>query len=179
LIAYKLLREGRVAPFSGVVWPEPGEWIEVAGIDPCRQGIHACRIEDLPLWLGLGELWMVELDDVAVEARKLVARRGRLLRRVEGWDGAAAEKFVAGCEARARSRAENAPELAQFADDIAGGATPAVAGYIAARAAELHRGPPEYDLERKCQADWLADRLGLSGRLVDDRRRRRFRWLGI
>jgi hypothetical protein len=162
LIAYKLLREGRVAPFSGVSWPQPGEWLEAESVEPCRSGIHACRAGDLPLWLGLGELWEVEVNDVVVEERKLVARRGRLVRRVEAWDGETARAFVAACATHARHRAEQAPELARFADDVASGPAPAVAGYIAARMAELHDGPDGYDAERRRQAEWLADALGLA-----------------
>jgi len=27
VIAYKFLRQGRVAPFARIVWPAPGEWL--------------------------------------------------------------------------------------------------------------------------------------------------------
>jgi hypothetical protein len=166
LIAYKLLREGRLAPFSGIRWPRPGEWLEAEAIDPCRSGIHAARAEQLPLWLwlwlGLGELWEVELDDVVVDERKVTARRGRLRRRVEAWNGETARAFVAACATQARQRADHAPELAPFADDVASGPAPAVAGYVAARLAELHGGAAGYDAERRRQGEWLADALGLA-----------------
>ena len=162
MIAYKVLAEGRIGLFSGVTWPPPGEWLEASVVDPCRAGIHACRIDDLPLWLGLGELWEVELDDVLVEERKLVARRGRLVRRVEAWDEDAARAFVAGCRTRTRELAGDAPELAAFADDLSGDKTAGAAGFIAARAAELHGGPDAYDAERRNQAEWLADALGVT-----------------
>jgi hypothetical protein len=60
-------------------------------------GVHACRAEDLPFWLGT-ELWIVELDHVVERARrKLVARKGRLIRRVEDWTPEAAAAFADGC----------------------------------------------------------------------------------
>ena len=59
--AYKFLRAGRVGAFSGEAWPEDGI-IEVDGpLEECRNGVHACRADDLPYWLD-DELWEVELD---------------------------------------------------------------------------------------------------------------------
>jgi hypothetical protein len=50
--------------------------------EPCRVGVHACRIGDLPFWVGFGELWEIELDGrIEDDERKLVATRGRLVRR--------------------------------------------------------------------------------------------------
>src|SRR6516165_7019776 len=112
MIAYKFLQPGRIAPFGGIIWPPEGDWVEVEKVDPCRSGVHACRADDLPYWLGLGELWQVELDEVAVDERKLVARRGRLVRPVEGWNDDTRQAFVAACAERARPRAEQAPEVA-------------------------------------------------------------------
>jgi len=161
VIAYKLLRPGRMAPFSGVVWPPPGEWLEAAELDPCRSGVHAATAAQLPLWLGLGELWEVELDDATVEERKVVARRGRLRRPIDAWDGPAQAAFVAACAAEARRRAAAAPHLAGYARDLAEPLAAADAGFVAARLAELHEGAAGYDAERRRQAEWLADTLGL------------------
>jgi len=81
LIAYKFLDEGAVGPFTGFRWPV-GEWVDAGGVDPCLEGIHACRLRDLPVWIGR-ELWEIELDGGLVEQeRKVVAPRGRLTRRV-------------------------------------------------------------------------------------------------
>jgi hypothetical protein len=162
VIAYKLLRPGRVGPFSGVVWPPPGEWLEAAQLDACRSGIHATTAGQLPLWLGLGELWEVELGDAVVEERKVVARRGRLRRRIDAWDEAAQAAFTAACAAEARRRAADAPDLAGYARDFTDPLTAADAGFVAARMAELHEGADGYDAERRRQADWLADRLDLA-----------------
>lgn len=67
--------------------------------------MHACRVEDLPDWIG-AELWRVELDgDVAVDCGKLVADRGRLLERVAAWDAGAAADVAEGRTLRARDSA--------------------------------------------------------------------------
>ena len=53
----------------------PGPWLETAAARPCREGIHACRPQDLAYWLH-HELWEIELDGDIVEAgRKVVAAR--------------------------------------------------------------------------------------------------------
>jgi hypothetical protein len=157
---FKVLRQGRVAPFSGLVWPEPGEWVEADGLDPCRRGIHACRLRHLPHWLG-PELWEIELDgELSEEGRKVVAPRGRLVRRVEGWDDAAARAYVEACIGEARVRAERSPELAGYTPKP--GPRAAVAGYIVARLAELQDGVEGYEAERERQARWLAAELELE-----------------
>jgi hypothetical protein len=167
--AYKFLRPGRVGPFSGFEWPA-GEWVEAGGGELCVRGIHACRLEDLPYWI-TRELWEIELDGaVHEEARKLVAERGRLVRRVEGWDSDAGRRFAEACAERARERADaaagrRAAGIAGYAGDAAANASKgkvAVVGYIAARAAELDAGVDGYAAERAAQADWLAADLGLA-----------------
>lgn len=99
MIAYKFLNRDRVAPFTGFLWPAPGDgWVELAG-EPslCSRGIHACRVSDLPYWL-TEELWRMELGGAVVEHElKLVAQRGRLLGRVDAWAGAARMRFAEFC----------------------------------------------------------------------------------
>jgi hypothetical protein len=144
VIAYKFLAAGAVAPFTGVPWPppdgrRPGRWLEARGAP--EDGVHACRVRDLPYWFE-DELWRVELDGAIAEAPyQVVGRRGRLLARVSGWDGAAAVAFGAGCADRLRpaltaalragghgagadllSRAEDPAALAAAADRAAAGA---------------------------------------------------------
>jgi hypothetical protein len=84
--AYKFLRAGRRAPFSDLVWPE-NSWVSAQRpLDACGSGIHACRPEHLAYWL-MPELWEIELDgDVLETELKVVAERGRLLRRIDAWD---------------------------------------------------------------------------------------------
>jgi hypothetical protein len=164
MIAHKFLAPGGVAPFSGFVWPtgSPGPWVE-ARPSPCASGIHACAVEDLPYWLH-SELWQIELDGGVRLRHKLVAPRGRLVRRVETWDAAAGQAFAEACAARAAKLAARAPEVEGYAADAATQARNGLAattGFVAARAAELALGPEGYERERAAQSGWLAERLGL------------------
>ena len=167
--AYKCLRPGRVGPFSGYSWPV-GDWVEGDGAILCMQGIHACRTRDLPYWL-TQELWEIELDgQVQQERRKLVADRGRLIQRVEAWNGASAVSFADDCASRAMERAERAKGddaalLGELAGDAAANAAKgeaALVGYIAARSAELDGSVDGYMDERLAQARWLAAELRLA-----------------
>jgi hypothetical protein len=162
--AYKFLGDGSVSPFAAFRWPV-GEWVEAAAADPCRRGIHACRVQDLPFWLG-HELWEIELDgEIVVHRRKVVAPRGRLVRRLTDWNRELLEEFGARVLARTRTRFGAVAVLSGYVGDIqshlASGRVP-LAAFAAARAAELSGGPAEYERERLRQATWLADRLGLG-----------------
>jgi hypothetical protein len=98
--AYKFLRPGRVAPFSGFAWPEAA-WVDADGPpELCRTGIHACRLEHLAYWLA-DELWVVELAGELVESElQVIAPRGRLSRRVGAWDEEARSELAAECVRR-------------------------------------------------------------------------------
>lgn len=164
VIAYKFLDEQGAAPFTGFRWPVD-EWVEAGRADPCGVGIHACRVRDLPVWMGR-QLWEIELDGEVVELeRKLVAPRGRLVRRVSEWNDALLEGFGRFCVTRTRERVGFLPILSGFVVDIdrfvAQRRFP-IAGFAAARAAELRDGPAAYERERLVQAAWLAERLGLA-----------------
>ncbi|HET9738388.1 MAG TPA: hypothetical protein VFP78_09720 [Solirubrobacteraceae bacterium] len=165
MIAYKFLRPDGTSVFTRFTWPlpddGPGPWVD-AGVDPCRSGIHACRRADLPLWLGRS-LYEIELEgEVREEATKVVAPRGRLLRRIDAWDEATRDEYTRMC-------ADRAHELARAADLAGWDAVvepsvpegPALLGFVAARIAEKISGADAYHAERRHQADWLADRLGL------------------
>lgn len=111
MTAYKFLRAGAIGPFSGFRWPTPGgsapgPWVDAdGGPVRCRRGVHACRMQDLPWWLA-EELWEVELaGDVVAYPHKVAGPRGRLVRRVDGWTGAARRDYVHACAWRARDRA--------------------------------------------------------------------------
>jgi hypothetical protein len=164
VIAYKFLAPGRVGPFTGFVWPV-GDWVDSAAVDRCRAGIHACRVRDLPLWID-DELWEIELDgDVSETARKLVAPRGRLVGRVDGWGPALLRDFGRACPARTRRRVGFLPVLSGYVFDVDRlaelGRVP-LAAFAAARAAELRDGVAGYEEVRLAQASWLAERLGLE-----------------
>jgi hypothetical protein len=108
MIAYKFLDRGATSPFTGFRWTvrDRGRsaWIE-APVEPCRSGIHACRSDDLPLWLGR-VLYEVELDgEIVAEPTKLVASRARLLRRIDAWDDRLREAYTRMCADRAHDLA--------------------------------------------------------------------------
>ena len=165
--AYKFLRPDGTSVFTGFRWrlPDggPGEWVD-APVEPCRSGIHACRVSDLPLWVGR-TLYEIELDGEIVEHRsKLVASRGRLLRRVEAWDDDLRETYTRMCADRAHELAlGESPPLdawdAVVEPSVREG--PALLGFVAARIAEEISGPEAYHTERARQTQWLAERLGL------------------
>jgi hypothetical protein len=165
LIAYKFLATGRVAPFTGFRW-EPGVWVDSAAAERCEAGVHACRLQDLPIWLD-DELWEIELaGDVVAAERKIVAPRGRLTQRVERWTPELAHEFGRFCEQRTRERVGFIPFLSGYVADVerfVSQSRTAIAGFAAARAAELRDGPAAYDEERGAQAVWLADQLQLRG----------------
>lgn len=166
--AYKFLCAGGGAPFTGVAWPRPegsapGGWLEAGPIDPCRRGVHACLIEDLPYWIQ-DELWEVELGgEVRRVGEKLVAERGRLVGRVDSWNAETAGAFARDCVARTVELAAREPAVAGHATDAeknAAKGNAAVTGFIASRAAELAGGIDAYEAERSRQAAWLAALIG-------------------
>jgi hypothetical protein len=167
VIAYKFLTSDATSPFTGLRWdlPDggPGAWTEAA-VDPCRSGIHACRRDDLPLWLGR-VLYEVELDgEIVAEPTKLVASRARLLRRIDAWDDALRDEYTRMCAARAHDLAVGAsPRLEDWNAVIEPSVPegPALLGFVAARIAEERGGRPAYLAERSRQARWLAERLGM------------------
>ena len=164
MIAYKFLERDAVAPFTRFHWPV-GDWVEAAVVEPCRAGIHACRVADLPIWLGR-ELWEIELGGEIVEQeRKLVAPRGRLTRRIEAWNEQSALEFGRFCARRTRERVGYVPVLSGYVGDVDRFVSQRripIAGFAAARAAERRDGPAAYEEERRAQALWLAERLGLE-----------------
>ena len=164
MTAFKFLLDGRVAPFSRFRWPV-GEWVESADQASCNVGIHACEPADLPFWL-MDELWEVELAGPITRGRhKLVAGSGRLVRRVDAWDAAAAAAFAEACVDRVRDLGARRPDAAGHAADLSTWAPhvrPAAAASLAARAFEAVDGRAGYDAERAAQTDWLVERLSLA-----------------
>ncbi len=171
--AYKFLTADRRSPITGFHWPDSA-WVEAVGpLEPCRNGIHACHIEDLPHWIG-PELWAIELDgEVQRAPTGVLARRGRLLERVEEWAGGVAQEFADDCARRARTLAGETAIVAERASDAVANAlrgSASAASYIAAVVAgQVHSGSPEgqgyeqhFLAERARQAAWLRERLRLS-----------------
>jgi hypothetical protein len=167
LIAHKFLAAGGIGPFTGFRW-KAGRWVDARAAEPCHDGVHACRVRDLPIWLDR-ELWEIELDgDVVVGERKIVATRGRLTQRIDGWTPELAREFGLFCARRTRRRVGFVPFLSGFVADVdrfVAHNRIAIAGFAAARAAELRDGPAAYEVERRAQASWLAEQLGLEERI--------------
>jgi hypothetical protein len=169
--ALKSLRAGAIGPFGGFSWPTPtdgaGAWVEAAA-DPCATGIHAFLPEQLPLWLQ-DELWEIELaGDIVQASGKLVAERGRLLRRIEAWNEQALDDFGRACLGRLLDLAAVDERAAGYAEDgrrILAEHESMFVAFVSARAAEVVRGPDAYDAERAWQAGWLANRLGVDDAL--------------
>jgi hypothetical protein len=160
--ALKFLRSGRVAPFSKVTWPEPGEWLDADGRpDLCRAGIHAVLPDVLAPWIA------VELDGAEALAPGMpVAARGRLVSPVDEWNDATAREFARACathvqEGATGRAAEYAADAKASAEEAGADFTATTVGYMAAHAAEA-MSPGGFTAEREWQSRWLAERLGVS-----------------
>ncbi|MGZ4173972.1 MAG: hypothetical protein ACXVQR_05790 [Solirubrobacteraceae bacterium] len=174
--AYKVLAEGR-SGFTGRRWPlpagrRPGEWVRATGrLEPYLNGVHACRVAQLPQWLG-DEVWIIELGGEVLHAEAaLVAERGRLLGPVAGWDRPARIEFARACAGRARGAAgsvEAGEQILECIDTFAADGRAGPAGYwtavLAGESAAGRRAGPDYDrafaAERAAQAAWLEAVLG-------------------
>ena len=167
MIAYKFLRADGSSVFSAFRWPlpdgAPGAWVD-ARIDPCRSGIHACRPADLPYWAGRA-LYEIELEgQIVQEPTKLVASRGRLLRRLGQWEDGLSDVYTRVCADRAHELALGASPALEEWDAVIEPSIPegpALLGFVAARIAEERGGADAYRAERARQSAWLAERLGL------------------
>jgi hypothetical protein len=167
MIAYKFLRADGRSPFTGYRWEvpngSPGPWVE-ASVEPCRSGIHGLRLRDLPLWAGR-TLWEIELDgEVREERSKVVASRGRLLRRIDAWDDDFRAEFTRHCADRAQELAQSvSPPLSNWEAVVEPSIPegPALLSFVAARIAEELGGSEAYQAERARQTEWLTERLGL------------------
>jgi hypothetical protein len=166
--ALKFLRPGRVAPITGVQWPEPGEWLESDGpVELCRNGVHALPYDSasLAVWVA-EELWRVELEDVEEVSPGLVAgRRARLVERIEAWNDDTAREFARACaghvqDGREGRAAEYAADAKASAEDAVADFTTTTVAYMARHAAEATT-PGGFEAEKEWQSRWLAERLGL------------------
>lgn len=132
MLAYKFLEPGGVGPYSGFSWPlptsdSPGAWVQSTGdLDLCRNGIHACRVGQLPYWWGT-ELWEVELVEPIQDAGQvMLAGRGRLLQQVHAWDEPMMRRYAQACAWHALDHGVEqlrARGLDTVADTLAGCAT--------------------------------------------------------
>jgi hypothetical protein len=182
MIAHKFFRRAAHGSLTDHCWPQPsaagealdGGWQEATDgpLVPCRNGLHACRIDQLSYWIS-DELWEVELDGEWIETRHaLVARRARLVRRVEAWEGAAAHGFAQICWQRAESAATRATQVSplareylESAQQFAREGKAALSAYVGALVCSA-LGPSDqalatFDAERRAQGGLLAAAAGL------------------
>lgn len=146
--AYKFTADDAVSVFTRFPWPvptgaSPGAWVDASPTaQVCQRGVHACRPADLPYWLGR-ELWEVELAGDVVEAPyKLVASRGRLVRRVPGWPKLE-RSFAEDCAARVHDLAVSELERAGRTDLAAAMAMAGTTAGVAAVAEQARwQAPP-------------------------------------
>ena len=163
--AYKFLRTDGTGVFTRFAWPlpdgGPGEWVQTEP-DPCRAGIHACRLTDLPYWAGR-MLYEIELSgDIVEHKTKVVAPHGRLLRRIDAWDDDFRATYTRYCADRAHEIArENGIERWEEVIEPSIPEGPALRSCGAARSAEEAGGVEAYHAERARHAGWIADRLRL------------------
>lgn len=167
MIAYKFLRPDGTSVFTGFQWDlpaggQPGGWVD-ADVDPCRSGIHGCRTTDLPMWVGQ-VMYEIELAGQIVEQpAKVVASRGRLLRRIDGWE-AVRDTYTRMCADRAHELALGATPPMENWNSVVEPSIPegpALLGFVAARIAEARWGPAAYHSERSRQSAWLVEHLQL------------------
>lgn len=164
--AYKFLSASGQGVFSGFAWPlphgRPGAWVE-SEVDGCRSGIHACQPVDLPYWPA-PVLYEIELDgEIETLATKIVAPRGRLIRRIDAWGETVRAAYSQMCITRAHELVAAAPELRDWAPPPTIELWEAARlGYVAARIAEELGGLEAYLQERRRQSDWLVEHLALD-----------------
>jgi hypothetical protein len=182
MIAYKFLRSGARALFAAVDWPVPAAngptaWQQCAPgpLVPCRNGLHACRVEDLACWIS-DELWEVELDAEWISAPDaLVARRARLVRRIQRWESPEARsRFSRGCVGRAADSCSSsrpppnsvAAQYLQQADEFARAGLHIAAAYASALVFSTAPGSTDtmtaFRAERSEQGRLLATIVGLE-----------------
>lgn len=97
-IYYKCLTADGTGPYSGVTWPLDGSWIAAVGdLDPCSNGIHVCRREDVIQWLN-ARIFQVECGGESVTAdNKVVFRRARIISEYTTWNERIQRLFAADC----------------------------------------------------------------------------------
>ena len=185
MIAYKFLKSGAIAAFTGSEWRTGTDsglgsfpWLHASDgpLDPCRNGIHAATPEQLIYWLD-AELWQIELAGEVVQApQSIVARSGRLLRRIDTWGDRTPLAIGRVCVDRVRGRilaaggaaaiSEAARDYAREAEAFVGRGDGVVAAYAAALAgAALEPGADmdgAFHAERRAQSLLLARIVGVG-----------------
>lgn len=101
---YKVTDTGGRSLFHGGsgTWHK-GIWRSVRGeLEPCSNGLHLCREQDLMKWLG-PVIWEAEVApgaSVIETGDKVVVSRARVVRRLDTWNERTARLFAADCAER-------------------------------------------------------------------------------
>jgi len=95
---YKVTGEDGSAFHGGYGKWTKNRWRSVRGnLVPCENGLHLCRRQDLTMWLG-PVIWRAEVDGEVIEANdKVVARKARVVERLDTWNERIARLFAADC----------------------------------------------------------------------------------
>jgi hypothetical protein len=101
---YKVLDENGCAAHGGqgqwnLPTDKPGEWMpKIKGkLVPCENGYHACRREDLIMWLGPRIFELESRGEMVVSGNKVVVRGARLTRELTTWNERTARLFSCDC----------------------------------------------------------------------------------
>src|SRR5262245_30332353 len=94
---YKILAADQTSCHGGTnKWHKNG-WYTVDGpLEPCRNGIHYCRRDQLVHWLG-PTIWLFEdgTPNETIDAGyKMVTRKGRIVEKVDAWNDRTARLFA-------------------------------------------------------------------------------------
>ena len=152
---------------------KPGKWMpRIKGkLEPCMNGYHICRPQDLVHWLDEAIFEVEYKGKIIKDDDKCVVREARLLRRIETWDEKSARLFAADCAERVlpiyeeEYPNEDAPRKAiQAARDFANGKITikerAAAGDAASAAARAAACAAVWAAAREWQAERLFWYLG-------------------
>ena len=117
------------------------------------------------MWVG-PVLYEIELDGTIVEQRwKVVASRGRLVRRIAAWNDQLRDAYTRMCADRAHELALGAAPPLHGWDAVIEPSVPegpALLGFVAARIGEERWGIQGYHAERARQTAWLVEHLNLA-----------------
>ena len=78
---------------------KPGKWMpKVEGaLEPCKNGYHICRREDLVRWLDEAIFEVEYRGEIVKDDNKCVVRKARLICKLETWNEKSARLFAADC----------------------------------------------------------------------------------
>jgi len=105
---FKILKDGRSCNGGEYTWSlptkdddgewTPGEWTEpIEGdLEACESGYHLADETQLIQWLGK-EIYEAEAEGAFNDGDKWVARRARLIRKIETWNDRSARLFAVWC----------------------------------------------------------------------------------